>query len=325
MGGGVSSRGDGASVSIQESVIDANSSVEDSAGIEAQEELSILDSTISNNIAGRWSAGVVVSDGSLTMTNSTVSGNASTLGGGVHITGESTGEITNSTIVNNEGGSNGGLRVTGASVLTIANSLVVNNSGDNCLTDASNQSSITDSGHNHSSDGTCDFEANGGADNVNPVIGPLADNGGLTMTHALLQGSPAKDDGDNALCPPFDQRGVARPQGPHCDVGAYEATGDEPQPDRIWGDNNCSGEADPIDSLLTLRFDAGLSTDTGDCPGMGEVVEVANASPHPWGDIDCGGDVNPVDSLKLLRFDAGLDVAQAAGCPGLGSTVVVSD
>jgi hypothetical protein len=54
------------------------------------------------------------------------------------------------------------------------------------------------------------------------------------------------------------------------------------------------------------------------------VVEVQNASPHPWGDIDCGGDVNPVDSLKLLRFDGGLDVSQEAGCPEVGSDVLVA-
>jgi len=90
-----------------------------------------------------------------------------------------------------------------------------------------------------------------------------------------------------------------------------------------WGDDNCSGEADPVDSLLTLRHDAGLSTNTGECPDMGEVVEVGNASPHPWGDIDCSGEVSPVDSLKLLRFDAGLDVAQAAGCPEPGAVVTV--
>jgi hypothetical protein len=92
----------------------------------------------------------------------------------------------------------------------------------------------------------------------------------------------------------------------------------------IWGDNNCSQDPpDPVDGLLALRFDAGLSTNTGDCPGMGEVVEVGSASPHPWGDTDCSGDVTPVDSLKLLRFDAGLDVAQATGCPELGATVSI--
>ncbi len=95
--------------------------------------------------------------------------------------------------------------------------------------------------------------------------------------------------------------------------------------ERIWADDNCSGSADPIDSLLTLRFDAGLPTNTGECPDFGQVVEVTGASPHPWGDVDCSGAVNPVDSLKLLRFDAGLSVSQAAGCPGMGSTVTVSD
>ena len=41
-----------------------------------------------------------------------------------------------------------------------------------------------------------------------------------------------------------------------------------------WGDNNCSGNADPVDALLALRHDAGLTADTGDCPEMGEEVDV---------------------------------------------------
>ncbi len=96
-----------------------------------------------------------------------------------------------------------------------------------------------------------------------------------------------------------------------------------PGEDRIWGDHNCSGEPNPVDALLTLRHDAGLSANTGDCPEMGVVVEVVGASPHLWGDVDCGGEITPVDSLKLLRFDAGLSVPQAAGCPLLGSAVLV--
>jgi hypothetical protein len=53
-------------------------------------------------------------------------------------------------------------------------------------------------------------------------LGLLADNGGPTLTHALLAGSPAIDAGDNAVCPVTDQRGVTRPQGTACDVGSYE-------------------------------------------------------------------------------------------------------
>jgi len=54
-------------------------------------------------------------------------------------------------------------------------------------------------------------------------IGPLGNNGGPTATHALLAGSPAIDAANDAACPVTDQRGVTRPQGAHCDIGAYEA------------------------------------------------------------------------------------------------------
>jgi hypothetical protein len=54
------------------------------------------------------------------------------------------------------------------------------------------------------------------------MLAELADNGGLTMTHALLVGSPAIDAASSS-CPAGDQRLVTRPFGPACDVGAYEA------------------------------------------------------------------------------------------------------
>ena len=55
-----------------------------------------------------------------------------------------------------------------------------------------------------------------------PLLGPLRDNGGPTFTHALLAGSPAIDAGDDSAAPATDQRGVARPQGPQSDIGAFE-------------------------------------------------------------------------------------------------------
>lgn len=101
-------------------------------------------------------------------------------------------------------------------------------------------------------------------------------------------------------------------------------TGSPPEGESvIWGDANCSGQADPVDSLLTLRHDAGLSANTGDCPDLGSSVGVSVASALLWGDIDCSGGIDPVDSLKLLRFDAGLSVAQPVGCPEIGSAEVV--
>ncbi|MGB5413308.1 MAG: choice-of-anchor Q domain-containing protein, partial [Polyangiales bacterium] len=62
-----------------------------------------------------------------------------------------------------------------------------------------------------------------------PMLGPLADNGGPTETHALEEGSPAINQIPAADCvdeegEPLttDQRGLARPQGDSCDVGAFE-------------------------------------------------------------------------------------------------------
>ena len=53
-------------------------------------------------------------------------------------------------------------------------------------------------------------------------LGPLANNGGPTLTHLPLPDSPSIDFGSDADCPTTDQRGVVRPQGAACDVGAVE-------------------------------------------------------------------------------------------------------
>ena len=91
----------------------------------------------------------------------------------------------------------------------------------------------------------------------------------------------------------------------------------------MWADANCSQDVNPIDSLLTLRDDAGLLVDTQGCPALQTTVDVLNASPHVWGDADCNGEMTPVDSLKILRYDAGLDVSQEENCPLIGSDVQV--
>jgi hypothetical protein len=69
--------------------------------------------------------------------------------------------------------------------------------------------------------------AGSGTNFVDPILGPLADNGGPTFTMALLHGSPALDAGDNSLLrPPYglktDQRGFARKSGAQVDIGAFE-------------------------------------------------------------------------------------------------------
>ena len=100
---------------------------------------------------------------------------------------------------------------------------------------------------------------------------------------------------------------------------------EEPGTERIWGDSDCSGAVNPVDSLKVLRSDAGLSvSQTGNCPGIASSVTV-DGTARLWNDVDCGGSVNPVDSLKTLRHDAGLSVSQTGDCPDVATTVAVSD
>jgi len=100
----------------------------------------------------------------------------------------------------------------------LGNTIVANSpTGRNCA------GAITDGGGNLSyPDTTCP------GIHSDPGLGPLQDNGGPTNTMALLPGSAAIDAANDVICAAapvnnLDQRGVARPQGPHCDIGAFEA------------------------------------------------------------------------------------------------------
>ena len=133
---------------------------------------------------------------------------------------------TNCTIANNysSGGTNGprgGINGIASGAFGFAGSLAVNcilafNAPSNC------SGAPTDAGHNLSSDASCAFTGAGSRTNLNPMFGPLANNGGPTLTMALLPGSPAIDTGLAVGAPTTDQRGVARPQGPGVDIGAFE-------------------------------------------------------------------------------------------------------
>lgn len=83
---------------------------------------------------------------------------------------------------------------------------------------------------------------------ADPLLSPLADNGGPTSTMALQEGSPAVDAGNASGCPATDQRGAPRPHGGGCDIGAYESgavppdSEPEPEPEpAIWISNGGIG------------------------------------------------------------------------------------
>ncbi|MDA8432017.1 MAG: hypothetical protein M0Z60_03525 [Nitrospiraceae bacterium] len=175
--------------------------------------ITITNSAISGN--GAFGAGGGLDNyGTASVSNTTISSNSSGWSGAVSLSGP--GETTQLLNVTINGNTGIGLDKLGTANLSIRNSIVSNNSDGDCW------DAVPSDGYNISSDDSCGFASIGDLPNTDPRLGPLADNGGPTMTHALLTGSPAIDKADPRLVLPTDQRGVARPQGPRGDIGAYE-------------------------------------------------------------------------------------------------------
>ena len=215
--------GNGGTVTLTNATVSNNSAFYE-AGIynTSGGQLTINSSTVSGNTG--QDGGGIGNGGNATLTNVTISGNtASTAaGGGIENGGAIT--LTNVTIDGNRAVQGGGIYSMSGSV-QLKNSIVANSfAGGNC------SGTITSNGNNLSSDNTCAsyFIAAGDLDNVDPLLGPLQDNGGATQTHALIAGSPAIDSGSNSGCPSADQRGLTRPVDGNfdgtatCDIGAYE-------------------------------------------------------------------------------------------------------
>jgi hypothetical protein len=133
------------------------------------------------------------------------------------------------TLAGNSAASGGGISNGQGLAFTVRGSIVAANSASagptNCL------GVLASGGHNLESSSDCLFRASGDLQSTDPELAPLAANGGPTKTMALNAGSPAIDAGDPTCPPPAsDQRGVARPQGPRCDIGAYEGGSPLPAP-----------------------------------------------------------------------------------------------
>ncbi|MCR4410833.1 MAG: Ig-like domain-containing protein [Thermoguttaceae bacterium] len=227
-GGAIYVGGSGATTTIRNTAFVGNSASGGGA-IYNHQRMTIENSTFTGNRAevdGQGNGGAInnQSDGTLNLVNSTVSGNTSIFGGGIINYG--TLDVLNSTIVNNVGRWGGGIDAQKTEFLE--NTIIANNRADVSGPDV--RSAVTSRGHNlvGNTAGSSGFGAAGDLLGVDPLLGPLADNGGPTQTHALLPGSPAIDAANSAAAPATDQRGVPRPQGAEADIGAFELLGNGP-------------------------------------------------------------------------------------------------
>jgi len=358
---------------------------EDGGAVHHAGELIITDSTIRDNVA--FGGGGVYSAGLLVVVDSTFSGNSTSLSDGGAISNNAALNVTNSTFVNNtavaeggaiynvsqpdsavlnfativknEAGAGGGgiSNVSGSTIQLNSTILAMNEitggSGPDCLGD------ISSLGYNLLGDTVgCTFVAStGDLTAADPDLDNFGDNGGLTFTYSITSDSPAIDAASPACPPPSaDQRGVARPAGVGCDIGAYElvptptpsptltatptptptstpsptptpTATPEPtdKPELTQGDNDCDGDTDSVDALAGLRHLVALPVNQEPgCPALGGAVPAAAPAgdpPNLFGDVDCDNDVDSVDALKILRNLVALPVSQTEPCADIGESL----
>jgi CSLREA domain-containing protein len=243
LGGGIQ----GYDLTLVDSTVSANQA-NFGGGVFAIGELEIERSTITGNTALTDGGGLEFEGESADVTNATVTDNtAARHGGGVYRAGvrEAGGDyqavgpvlLRNSTITGNRADADGNGDGDGGGVANInagirlVNTIVAENvdAGGEAPDCAGPVESL---GHDliGSLNGcTLSGAMTGDVYSVSADLGPLADNGGLTMTRALLPTSPAIDAGSAAIsgttddsCAASDQRGILRPQPVRCDIGAFE-------------------------------------------------------------------------------------------------------
>ena len=176
--------------------------------------LTISGSTFSGNSSNQFGGGIFNNLGIVTIKNSTFYDNTATSFAGGIENYHGTLTISNSTISTNSAPTGGGILNSSLGTLHLTNSIVANSaSGGDCA----NYGTFATNINNLIEDDSCSPTLSG-----DPNLGSLVDNGGITWTMALQSGSPAIGAGDDPTCEATDQRGVTRPQGAHCDIGAFE-------------------------------------------------------------------------------------------------------
>jgi CSLREA domain-containing protein len=261
--------------------------------------LKIERSLIANNFATRGGGISNTNQGRVDLTNVTISGNRSFgAGGGLRNVADGIMNINASTITNNRanepGGSGeserkgGGIYNADPARISIANTILAGNSDNRSKFDSDfspdcySPTPFRFTSHRDNlvgiltancvlrdtTWGDTRFEQVGTPDTpLDPKLQPLAFNGGTIRSHALQFGSPALDE-DNAVtsadffdCPATDQRGTTRPQGPDCDIGAFET--------QQAGGSAGSGAKTDFSSKPTVSGEIGISGQINNAPGGG--------------------------------------------------------
>jgi hypothetical protein len=230
----------------------------------AGDSLTIRDSELEGNTGiGNVSGGaLMLGAGTLDVERTRVTGNGSSGGAGIRLrsVGALTATVSDSTFDGNStGGAGGALLVDGGSggtatttlrsdtfvgdvavsgggvvagppaSVTLQNSVLAKSSSGFAGTCAAG-GPIVSHGHNVADDASCALAGPNDRQGVDPLLGPIANSGGPTLTALPLAGSPLVDAADGSACSATDQRSYSRPRGNACDIGAAESDFSAPVP-----------------------------------------------------------------------------------------------
>ncbi len=303
LGGGISAGG-GTTVTMTGSTMSGNTANNEAGGSDGNgggiymsgATVTLTDSTVSSNTSEGGSSnrglggGIYEDSGTLTLANTTVSGNTAQSGSDANADGEGGGiyklsgatTLSNSTVAFNTagaaetGGDGGGVFSTSMGSFTFRNSILALNNAD---LSADLAGTFASEGYNLLGENPGPLAPTDIVD-PNPLLGPLADNGGATLTHALQTGSPAIDAANPAApgsggtaCEATDQRNEARPQDGDgdatatCDIGAFEKAGGggggDTTPPEVFNVSP-TGTGIPRTTNVTITFSEAMDTSTFD-------------------------------------------------------------
>lgn len=233
----------GGSLTVEDAKFEGNKAASGGALFIRETDAVVDRSTFESNIGNEGSAILAQIESELTLRRSTVRRGIDLLttpGIAIEIRGIPA-QIENSTISGNDGA---GLHIAEADLTIVHTTFHANNLYNIMVHGATSSlvgaNMIVSQGHvadcdygqlgapagfviySIASDTSCNFSGAGAQNGVDPLLGPLANNGGTTLTHLPAPNSPAVDNGTNTNCLAIDQRGASRPVNGICDMGAVE-------------------------------------------------------------------------------------------------------